>query len=63
MTRDDVVAALERAADFCEAEDMSDAPSDLLRALANALREGQEKWRWPNEEQIVWIIPEPKVKP
>ena len=79
--RDDIVAALKRATQTLggtlqslvachtlpQAQQMS-ADAALLRALADALREGQERGPaqfnpWGGEVSCVWIIPEPKVKP
>ena len=64
--RDDIVATLERAADPRIPLNATDCA--LLRALADALREGQERGPaqfnpWGGEVSCVWIIPEPKVKP
>lgn len=76
MTRDDIVATLERAADPRIPLNATDCA--LLRALADALREGKDGWYRPESREITmasimpayrryyeprWIIPEPKVKP
>lgn len=84
-TRDDIVAALERAvvqlevdAHCFESAPLRRATLDdavLLRALVDAVREGQEAYQRGDgmtmpkagiasgfHAQPVWIIPEPKVK-
>lgn len=62
--RDDIVAALKRAVQAAYYRN----DRAILRALADALREGQERGPaqfnpWGGEVSCVWIIPEPKVKP